>query len=160
MSKPHVPIKQPRGSVAAPALAVGGMSLVLAVGFQSVGLNDRIDHALLGWLGSIGLGTAPVPLPPALGWLVAVAFGFLLPFSILGTPGAARRLMLWLSCLVVVLGLLPVLGLSARWWPQSPGLVSVIWSGLCAMVYASRHRMPCEGGPSGRHTMAKDKQAQ
>jgi len=131
------------------------MSLVLAVGFQSVGLNARIDVALLAWLGSIGLGTTPVVLPESIGWVSAVVLGFLLPFSILETPGHVRRVMLWLSCLMIVLGVLPVLGLSAKWWSQAPVLVAVVWSGLCAIIYAARHWMPCEGGTAGARRPSK-----
>lgn len=149
MSKPQAHPKLPRGTVAVPASAIGGMSLVLALGFQAVGLNTRIDSALQAWLRSIGLGSAPLVLPSAIGWAIAIALAFLLPFSILETPGHARRLMLWLSCLMIVLGALPVLGLAAKWWPLAPILVAVVWSGLCATVYAARHWMPCEGGNAG-----------
>lgn len=122
------------------------MSLALAVGFQAVGLNAQIDAALLAWLGSSGLGSSPVALPAALGWGTAVVLGFALPFSILETPGHLRRALLWLSCLVIVVALLPILGLSVKWWTQAPVLVAVVWSGLCAVIYAGRHWMPCEGG--------------
>lgn len=120
--------------------------MVLAIGFQLVGLNVRIDSALLAWLNSIGLGTTPDVLPVLIGWAETVLLGFLLPFSILETPGHLRRVMLWLSCLLIVLGVVPVLGLSAKWWTQAPVLISVFWGGLCAVIYAGRHWMPCEGG--------------
>lgn len=146
MSKHHAPAKLPRGTVALPASAIGGMSLAVALGFQSVGLNARIDASLLGWLNAMGLGTTPVVLPAAIGWGLSLLFGFGLSFAILESPGHARRAMLWLSTLVIVMGLLPVLGLSAKWWSQAPLLVSVVWSGLCSIIYATRHWMPCEGG--------------
>ncbi len=155
MSKLPAHTKLPRGTVAVPASAIGGMSLALALGFQAVGLNERIDSALLAWLGSLGLGTTPMVLPAAIGWGIAIVLGFLLPFSILETPGHARRAMLWLSCLMIVLGALPVLGLSAKWWSQAPVLVAVVWGGLCATVYAARHWMPCEGGNAGARRAAK-----
>ena len=146
MSNSALPAKLPKGTVAVPAAAIGAMSMILAVGFHSVGLNARVDAGLIAWLGSIGLGTTPVILPPAIGWAIAILLGFLLPFSILETPGHLRRILLWLSCLIIVLGGLPVLGLSAKWWTQTPVLIVVFWGGLCAVIYAGRHWMPCEGG--------------
>ena len=44
-----------------------------------------------------------------------------------------------------------VMALAARWCPLAPSLVVVLWSGLCALIYAARHRMPCEGSFSRTH---------
>jgi len=146
----HSHAKLPRGTVTLPAAAIGAMSLVLAVGLQALRLLDRIDGALMGWIHSLGLGEQTVTLPAWIGWLMALAIGFLLPLAILETPANWRRVVLWLSTLVIVAGLWPVLALAARWWPQAPVLVAVLWGGLCSMVYAARHQMPCEGGDAGR----------
>jgi len=142
--------KLPRGTVAVPAASIGVMTLVLAVGFQAVGLLDRVDTALLGGMKSAGLEGAPVMQAPWLGWLVAFAVAFGLPMAILETPTHWRRTVVWLAAIAVVAAVWPVLAVSAKWWPVAPSLVAVVWSGLCAKIYASRHHMPCEGGDAGR----------
>ncbi|MFD0894363.1 hypothetical protein KBB96_06860 [Luteolibacter ambystomatis] len=142
--------KLPRGTVAVPAASIGVMTLVLAVGFQSVGLLDRADTAMLGWIKAAGIEGAPVMLSAWLGWLVALVVAFGLPMAILETPTHWRRTVVWIAAIAVVAAVWPVLAVSAKWWPVTPSLVAVVWSGLCAKIYASRHHMPCEGGDAGR----------
>ncbi|MGC4016940.1 MAG: hypothetical protein QM755_20865 [Luteolibacter sp.] len=142
--------KLPRGTVALPAACIGVMSLVLAVGFQSVGLLDRLDAALQGGIHAAGIEGAPVVLSPWLGWGVALLIAFALPMAILETPTHWRRTVVWIAALAVVAAVWPVLAISAKWWPVAPSIVAAVWSGLCAKIYASRHHMPCEGGDAGR----------
>ncbi|BCU78987.1 hypothetical protein [Luteolibacter sp. LG18] len=148
--RPESTEKLPRGTVALPAASIGVMSLVLAVGFQALGLLNRLDGALLGAIRQAGLGGDPVAQPPWIGWAIALVVAFALPMAILETPTHWRRTVLWLSAVAVVLAVWPVLALSAKWWPMAPSVVAVAWSGLCAKIYASRHHMPCEGGDAGR----------
>jgi hypothetical protein len=141
--------KLPRGTVAVPAASIGVMSLVLALGLQTLGLLDRINAAFLTAAANSGLGLV-TPLPQWTGWVVALLVAFALPMIILETPGHGRRTVLWLSALLVVLALGPVSILASHWLPLAAPLIAVIWSGLCATIYASRHHMPCEGGDAGR----------
>lgn len=130
---------------------------MLAVGFQALGLMDRFDTGFLGWVSSFGLGGNPVVMSAWIGWGIAIVIGFALPLVILETPAHWRRMVLWASTLVLVVGVMPILALAARWWTQSPAIVAVLWSGLCATIYAARHRMPCEGGNAGLRKAAQPK---
>jgi hypothetical protein len=49
--------------------------------------------------------------------------------------------MLWLTAVVVVAGWAPVLVLAARAPDIGAPLIAVLWSGICAVVYAGNHRM-------------------
>jgi hypothetical protein len=141
--------KLPRGTVAVPAASIGVISLVLALGLQTLGLLDRFNVAFLTAAENAGLGVV-TPLPPWTGWVVALLVAFVLPMVILETPGHGRRTILWLSALIVVMALGPVSLLTSHGLPLAAPLVAVVWSGFCAKVYASRHHMPCEGGDAGR----------
>jgi hypothetical protein len=91
---------------------------------------------------SLGLGGGtPKQLPEWLVWVVAAAGSFGLSLSILLVPGNWRRLILWVSALVVMAGWAPVLVLASREPVVAIPLLATFWSGLCAFVYASRHHM-------------------
>jgi hypothetical protein len=148
MSEPAPPIRLPRGTVALPALAIGGMSLALAAGFHFLGLLGRIERALLTIPGQLGLSGEPQVFPASIAWSVAAALAFVLPWLLLQSPASWRRAVLWLTVLALIFGWIPVMGLAAQWCPLAPSLVAVGWSGLCALIYGARHRMPCEGVPT------------
>ena len=150
MSEPAPPIRLPRGTVALPALAIGGMSLALAAGFHFLGLLGRIERALLTIPGQLGLSGEPQVFPASIAWSVAAALAFVLPWLLLRSPASWRRAVLWLTVLALILGWIQVMGLAAKWCPLAPSLVAVGWSGLCALIYGSRHRMPCEGIPTSK----------
>jgi hypothetical protein len=141
----------PRGTVALPAASIGVLSLALAVGFQAPGWLGRIESGLQAVPGKLGLAGELAPLPHGLSWSVAAGLALVLPWLILQTPAHWRRIVLWLTVLALLLGWVPVMGLAARWCPLAPSLVVVLWSGLCALIYAARHRMPCEGSFSQTH---------
>jgi hypothetical protein len=142
------PIRLPRGTVALPALAIGGMSLALAAGFHFLGLLGRIERSLIAIPGQQGLSGEPQILPAWIAWSVAAGLAFVLPWLLLQSPASWRRAVLWLTVLTLLLGWIPVMGLAAKWCPLAPSLVTVGWSGLCALIYGARHRMPCEGAPN------------
>jgi hypothetical protein len=141
-------IRLPRGTVALPALAIGGMSLALAAGFNALGLLGRIERSLIAIPGQQGLSGEPQILPAWIAWSVAAGLAFVLPWLLLQSPASWRRAVLWLTVLALVLCWIPVMGLAAKWCPLAPSLVTVGWSGLCALIYGARHRMPCEGAPN------------
>lgn len=141
-------IRLPRGTVVLPALAIGGMSLALAAGFNALGLLGRIERSLIAIPGQQGLSGEPQILPAWIAWSVAAGLAFVLPWLLLQSPASWRRAVLWLTVLALVLCWIPVMGLAAKWCPLAPSLVTVGWSGLCALIYGARHRMPCEGAPN------------
>lgn len=145
---PHAPL--PEGSVAAPDVAIGGLSLAVAAGFQFLGVAPRLDDWLQDRVVSFGLGGSFEWLPGWVGWIPAVLIAFGLPFAMLKSPGLWRRAVLWISTLVVLAGWVPVMALSMKWCAVGPSLVAALWGGLCALVYGLRHHMPCDAPLSAK----------
>jgi hypothetical protein len=135
---------RPLGHVAVPVAVIGSLSILLAVGLDLLGILGRLNEAVLE---KVSQGKDPVfpnSLPDGLGWLVAVLCGFALPFAMLSVAGAWRRWVLWISTLFLMVSWIPVLVLAAYAPVICVPLVGVFWSGMCALVYASRHQMPCD----------------
>lgn len=133
---------RPVGHVLAPASAIGSLSILLAVGLGALGILDGVDR-MISHLISRTAGF-PKTLPEWSVWLVTVLFAFALSFAILSVAGTWRRLVLWITALVLVAAWAPVLALAARAPDIGAPLIAVLWSGICALVYAGNHRMPCD----------------
>ena len=132
------------GHVLVPAAAIGSLSILLAAGLSVLGLIDPLDQMVSRLVGQGGSVVFPKSLPDGVLWLVAVIFAFGLAFVILSTPGTWRRVVLWLTTMVLIAGWAPVLGLAA-YAPEIGGpFIAALWSGVCALVYAGNHRMPCD----------------
>lgn len=130
------------GHVLAPGLAIGSLALVLAAGFGYTGILDRADGGIAKIL-HVGSG-AVIHLPEWIVWSAAAAGAFSLSFLMLSVPGAWRRVVLWVSALVLIAGWGPVLVLAARPPVIAAPLLATFWAGLCAFIYASRHRMAAD----------------
>ncbi|MEX1114739.1 MAG: hypothetical protein WEB53_05785 [Akkermansiaceae bacterium] len=143
--KPGILDTRPVGHVLVPAAAIGTLSIILAAGLELLGSLDVIDGGFANWLAE----GKPFPkdLPLWAVWLAAVFFAFGLSFALLSIPTTWRRVILWISALVVIIAWAPVLALAARPPEISAVLVAAVWSGVCALVYASRHRMACDEFP-------------
>ena len=131
----------PVGHVLLPAATIATMSILLVVGLGALGILDRVDHAIT-WVLMRG---KPVEfaqsLPAWTLWLVTVVFALGLSFALLSVGGTFRRVILWLTTLFLVAGWAPVLSLAAHQPEIGAPLIAVLWSGVCAMVYAGSHRM-------------------
>lgn len=134
----------PAGHVILPAAAIGGLSMVLAAGLQLLGILSRMNAMIARLVTHDGMGEFPKQLPERGIWLATVLFAFGLAVAILCTPGQLRRWLLWLSAAILVAAWAPVLILAAHAPEIAAPLVSTLWSGICALVYASRHRMPVD----------------
>ncbi len=142
---PGIPDSRPVGHVLLPAAAIGALSIILAAGLELLGSLDVIDGGFAKWLAEGK--PSPKDLPVWAVWLAAVFFAFGISFALLSIPTTWRRVVLWVSALVVVIAWAPVLALAARPPEISAVLVAALWSGVCALVYAGRHRMACDGFP-------------
>ncbi len=131
----------PPGHVLAPAAAIGSLAAILALGLALLGLADRMDAVIAGWLGG---GVFPERVPPWVVWLGGGVVSYGLSLAILSVPGVWRRVVLWITALVVMAAWAPVLVLSARDPAISTGIIPVLWSGICSLVYAQRHRMEAD----------------
>lgn len=134
----------PVGHVLLPVAAIGGLSLSLAVGLELLGLLARVNASIAGIVSRGGAEKFPNQLPDWVIWLAAALFSFGLAAAILGTPGACRRMILWLSTVILLAAWAPVLSLASH-APEIGGpWIATLWSGVCAIIYSSRHRMPVD----------------
>jgi hypothetical protein len=138
-SNPH-----PAGHVILPAAAIGGLSMVLVAGLELLGLLMRMNAGISRLVSREGAETFPKTLPVWCIWLAATGLAFGVAAAILGTPGHLRRGLLWLSAMLLVAAWAPVLSLAAHAPDIAAPCVATIWSGICALVYVSRHDMPAD----------------
>ena len=134
------------------AAFIGSLALVLAAGLGALGLTDRVDAAIAGLLCRALHQDAAAGFPKALPtwalWLATAMLAYGLTLAMLGVPGTWRRLVLWLTTLVLVAAWAPVLGLAAHAPDIAAPLVAALWSGACALVYVHSHSMPCDAEPA------------
>ena len=123
------------------------MSLVLAVGLELTGGLARLNDLAFRLVAAGGLAKFPKQLPDWSLWLAAVLAAFGMAAALLLTSGGVRRILLWLTAVLLVTAWAPVLGLAARYPAVAAPWVTTVWSGACALFYASRHRMPCDEIP-------------
>lgn len=140
----------PAGHLAPTVVAIGCMAALLAAGLGAVGLLGRMDFALGEVFSTISPPEASRGLPVVVPWVAVVLISFALPLVMLSVPGMWRRVVLWVSALALVAGWAPVLALAARQPVVSGVFIATFWCGLCSLVYASRHRMPCDPRPVRR----------
>ncbi len=140
------------GHVLVTAAFIGSLALVLAAGLDALGLTDRADSAIASLVGQALQQDGPTAFPkvlPAWGqWLGTALIAYGLALAMLGVPGTWRRLVLWITTLVLVASWAPVLGLAAHAPAIAGPLIAAVWSGACALVYVHSHRMPCELDPT------------
>ena len=126
------------------AAAIGLLSIGLAAGLSVLGILGRVNGVVAqGLLAGKATGF-PKELPE---WSVWAAAGLLacgLSFAILSVAGTWRRCVLWLTTVVLVAGWAPVLSLAAHAPDIAAPFIATVWSGVCALVYAGNHRMPCD----------------
>jgi multisubunit Na+/H+ antiporter MnhG subunit len=142
----------PTGHVLVPAAAIGSLSILLGAGLALFGALGRFNLTVARMVTQGKTVVFPKVLPTAAVWLVAVVLAFALSFAILSVPGTWRRVVLWITALVLVAGWAPVLVLAARAPDIGAPFIAVLWSGVCALVYAQGHRMQADGiSPKGKN---------
>ena len=128
-----------------PAAAIGALSILLAVGLDVLRILEPLDRMVSKLLSQGAIHDFPKELPAWSVWLATVILAFGLPFAILSVAGTWRRLVLWITALVLVAGWAPVLVLAAHFPDIGAPFIATLWSGICALVYAGSHRMACDG---------------
>lgn len=134
-------LTRPDGHVTVPAAAIGGLSIVLAAGLGALGALERVNGAIAGLVSRGGAEKFPKQLSDGWIWLATVVFAFGLAFAMLGTPGQWRRVVLWLTAVVLVAAWAPVLSLASHAPEIAAPWIATVWSGVCSLVYAANHRM-------------------
>ncbi|RYD58814.1 MAG: hypothetical protein EOP83_20740 [Verrucomicrobiaceae bacterium] len=143
-SHPH-----PVGHVLVPAFAIGSLSIVLVAGLAALNILARVNLVIAKIVSQEESASFPQALPGWSVWLATVVMVFALAFTILSVAGTWRRFVLWITSVVLVAGWAPVLSLTAHAPDIGAPVIAVLWSGVCALVYAGNHRMPVDGIPSG-----------
>lgn len=138
---------QSTGGVAAAVTAITALSMLLVAGLAATGWIERIDARVAEWVSRGGREGYGKVLPVWVPWGAAVCGAAGLSVAILGTVRGWRWPVLWVGALAVVAGWAPVLSLASHAPEISAPWIACFWSGLCAMVHASRHRMPCDPRP-------------
>ena len=138
------------GHVLGPAVAIGGLSLVLVVGLAALGFLTRINAGIAQFVSRNGAEKFPRHLPDWSVWLATVVFSCGLAIAILSTPGQGRRSILWITSVVLIAAWAPVLSLAAHAPDISAPWIATFWSGACAMAYAGNHRMAGDETPPSR----------
>ena len=124
-----------------PAAAIGALSILLAVGLDVMRVLEPVDRMISKLVSQGAVQSFPKALPAWSVWLVTVVLAFWLPFAILSVAGTWRRLILWITAMVLVAGWAPVLALAAHFPDIGAPFIATLWSGVCALVYAGGHRM-------------------
>lgn len=125
-----------------PIGTIGALSILLTLGLSMLGLLARLDEWIGGWIALKPVGGELKYLPDVWRWLVAFVFAFGLPYVILHVARPWQRVVLWISATILVIGWAPVLCL-ANFAPEiAAPTVAVMWSGVCALVYARNHPLP------------------
>ena len=142
------PSIHPAGHVALTVAGIGAMSLMLAAGLEMAGALPRLNALVASMVARGGLGEFAKSLPAWGIWLATTGFAFGMSAAILCTSGFTRRLFLWLTAVLLVMAWAPVLALASHRPDIAGPWVAALWSGACAVFYASRHRMPCDEFPA------------
>lgn len=127
----------------APALATGSLGILLSAGLHVLGLLEPLDSGLAA-LVALDPATAAAAVPAWVVWLATAGLAYGLAIVLLEIPGTWRRVVIWLSTIAVVAGWLPVAAISGSHAQVAAPAVAVVWSGICAIIYASRHRMAAD----------------
>ena len=147
VTRPATPPPRPTGHLLVAAATIGGLSLILAAGLELLGFPDRLNAGIARLVARHGVATFPQHLPEWCIWLASAVFAFGLASAILGSPGSGRRAILWLTAMVLVTAWAPVLSLAAHAPDIAAPWIATLWAGVCAMVYATNHRMACDEPP-------------
>jgi hypothetical protein len=135
---------RPEGHVLVPAAVIGSLSILLAVGLSALHILDRVDLAIGKWMSQGKPAGFPKALPEWAVWLAVVLLTFGLASAILSVAASWRRVVLWITTAALVAAWAPVLALAAHAPDIAAPLIAVIWSGVCALIYAGNHRMACD----------------
>lgn len=132
-------------------LSAGAMALALSAGLRFLGLMGKMDGFLESVFSQKSMASPPNSLTHIELWGGSALLAFVLPAVILNVPGLWRRLVVWALTLALTLAWGPVLLLAAHKPEIGVALVVVLWSGVCAMFYATNHVLPVDKPQSIDH---------
>ncbi len=143
-------LAKPAGHVLVPAAMIAALSMALVVGLELLGLLGPLNQGIARIVSRQGAENFPRQMAAGWLWLAAACCAFGLAAAMLGSPGHGRRTLLWLSAMVVLAAWAPVLSLAAHAPHIAAPWIATLWAGICALIYATNHRMACDGLTSRR----------
>ncbi|MGJ8633933.1 MAG: hypothetical protein ACSHX7_08435 [Luteolibacter sp.] len=135
-------LRSPHTGIA--VLAIGAMTLVLAFGLDFLKVTKLLEAVLSGFFQVKALGEPVHGIGLGALWAGTAVLAFGLPYVILHVPGIFRRVLVWAGAFVFTVTWVPVLLLAAYKAEIGVAIVAVLWSGFCAMFYASNHDLPVD----------------
>jgi hypothetical protein len=137
--------REPQGNVWVTAVLIGSLAVLLAGGLTWLGLIARADALIAAQLRESLQATGfPKSLPDWSLWLGTAVVAYGLALAMLTVPGTWRRVVLWVSLLLLIAGWAPVLALASHAPNISAPFIATLWAGGCALVYARSRQLPCE----------------
>lgn len=121
---------------------IGTMSCGLALGLGALGVWNQANEIGFSWWTALGTEWQEVPKWVELGFVISLAF--VTPTLMLYSPSLWRKWAMWMGMMILYVVWIPVLALAAWRMGMMAPLVAGLWSGLCAMIFASRHELPCD----------------
>jgi hypothetical protein len=143
--------REPQGNVLVTAVLIGSLAMLLAGGLNLLGLIARVDGLLTAGLRhGLQTGGFAKALPEWGLWSATAVVAYGLTLAMLSVPGTWRRLVLWVSLLVLLAGWAPVLALASHAPTITAPLVACVWSGGCALIYARAPHPSGDRPPASR----------
>ena len=137
-------LKQQEPHIGIASVVSAFMAIALAAGLGFLKVMERFDGFLAATLNRPGLSDAPHSLPPWALWAGTGMLAFFVAAVMLNVAGTWRRLVIWGLTLVLTFFWGPIL-LIASFKPEiGIAIVAVLWSGFCAMIYATNHSLPAD----------------
>lgn len=133
----------PPGHVRLPVVLTGSMGMALAAGLQFFGFMDMLNRLLAGLFVDHPESLLPA-VPPTILWASTTVTAYGLAFVILEIPRNWRRIVIWISTMVVIAAWVPVASIANTQAPVASPLIAAAWAGLCTIIYAARHRMEAD----------------
>lgn len=140
--------RESQGSVLATAAVIGSLAMLLAVGLHLLGLISRLNSGLAIGLEHALQSSGLTKTLPSWGlWTATAAVAYGMALAILTVPETWRRVVLWVSLLVLLAGWAPVLALASHVPEVAGPFIAALWSGACALILA-RSRPTTPGSES------------
>lgn len=128
-----------------PCLIHGSIGVVVALALHFVGLFQKGDDRLIGWLlKPVFHGQMPEVVPFPLLLFVTAVFCFGLAFVILDTAGTGKRVIMGVTVLVLLIAMVPTLAVWDLYFSPFLPAVGVFWAWFTTMMYVNHNLMPCE----------------
>lgn len=126
------------------SVASAFMAIALAAGLGFMKIMDRLDGFIEALLTRPGLSAASHSIPPWVLWIGTATLSIFLAGVMLNVAGTWRRLLIWGLTLALTLFWGPVLVIADFKPDIGVAIVAVLWSGFCAMIYATNHQLPAD----------------